>query len=69
MTAHAEIVFFHPNYAIFQLGVSLNRYEEYTEDSEKFRIRKELDIGFFFFSIRINFCFEKELVDMEDDDD
>jgi hypothetical protein len=60
-----DIVFFDPNYWIFELGISLNRYEEYTENKKKFRVRKELVIGLMALSIRISFNFPKELPEVE----
>lgn len=52
-----EIVIFDPNYWMFSLGISLNRYEE--ADEENVWVRKELDIGLLLFSIRMSFIFQK----------
>jgi len=53
-----EVVIFDPNYWIFNLGISLNRYEEY--DSTHEWVRKELDLGFLFFSIRFTVIKNKQ---------
>jgi hypothetical protein len=52
-----EIVIFDPYYWMFNLGISLNRYVE--SDDENEWVRKELDLGFLLFSVRINFIFNK----------
>lgn len=54
-----SITFFHPAFLIFSLGVSLHRYEEYNEDYTRYRVRRELDIGFLFGSLRFNWFFNK----------
>jgi hypothetical protein len=56
-----NIVIFDPHYLIFSLGISLHRYEEYTEDYSQFRVRRELEIGLIFARICVNFYFPKEL--------
>ena len=55
---HIDFVIFDPNYWIFSLGISLNRYEEY--DNTHQWIRKELDLGFMLFSIRFSIIKYKE---------
>jgi hypothetical protein len=52
---------------IFDLGIRLERYEEYTENYEEGRVRKELTIGFLFGKVVINYIFPKELVEVTDD--
>lgn len=52
-----NIVIFDPNYWIFSLGISLNRYIE--SDKEYVWVRKELDIGLLLFSVRFNMIFKK----------
>jgi hypothetical protein len=52
-----EIMIFDPNYWIFSLGISLNRYEQ--TDGERKWVKKELDIGLLLFSIRFSWIFNK----------
>ena len=53
-----NIVVFDPNYFIFNLGISLNRYEQ--SDRKHQWVKKELDIGFILFSIRFSIIRDKE---------
>jgi hypothetical protein len=52
-----EILIFDPQYWIFSLGVSLNRYEQYTKEEQW--VKKELDIGLLLFSVRLSWIFNK----------
>ena len=52
-----NIVVFDPNYFIFNLGISLNRYEQ--SDRTHQWVKKELDIGFILFSIRFSIIRDK----------
>lgn len=54
-----NIVVFDPNYFIFNLGISLNRYEQ--SDRTHQWVKKELDIGFILFSIRFSIIRDKEI--------
>lgn len=45
-------IFFNPHYLIFNLGIAVNRYEQH--DGEYQWVKKELDIGLFFMSIRFS---------------
>ena len=63
----SSIVFFPNWYLIFDLGIRLKRFEEYTEDYEQGRVRKELIVGFIFGKLVINFHFPKELTEVKDD--
>jgi hypothetical protein len=56
-----ELVFFDPNYWILDLGIALNRYEEYTADYAEYRVRKELVIGLLILSVKINYHFSKPM--------
>lgn len=47
-----EVVFFDPRYFMFYVGVAVNRYEQH--DNEYQWVKKELDIGLFFISIRFS---------------
>ena len=58
MFSSLELVFHDPNYFSFELGISVNRYEE--ETNTHAWIRKELSIGFLLISIRFNWIFEVE---------
>lgn len=53
-----EIAIFDPNYWMFSLGISLNRYEQH--DGKEQWIKKELDIGLLIFSIRFSWKFNKK---------
>lgn len=53
-----HVVIFNPNYWIFSLGISLNRYIEYDEEYQW--VRKELDIGLLILSIRFSVCKNKQ---------
>lgn len=64
-----DILILEPRYWIFNVGIQLNRYEEYTEDYDQGRVRKELVIGLLVIAIRINFIFMKELVDAEEENE
>ena len=59
-----ELVFHDPHYFSFELGISVNRYEESTEENAW--IRKELSIGILLISIRLNWIFE---IEYQDDDE
>ncbi len=61
-----ELVFFNPNYWILDVGIALNRYEEYTEDYSEYRVRKELVIGLLILSIKINYHFNKPVPENND---
>lgn len=63
----STFVFFHWYYFIFDIGIRLKRYEEYTENHEEGRVRKELVIGFIFGKLVMNFYFQKELVEVHED--
>jgi len=52
-----NIAIFDPNYWIFNLGISLNRYIE--NDGETQWIRKELDLGLLLISIRFSWNFNE----------
>ena len=52
-----HIVVFNPNYWIFSIGLSLNRYLEH-DDTDQW-VRRELDIGLLLLSVRFNFYFRK----------
>lgn len=54
-----NIVVFDPNYFIFNLGISLNRYEQFDRTHQW--VKKELDIGFILFSIRFSIIRDKEI--------
>ena len=56
-----NIVIFDPHYLIFAFGIAIHRYEEYTEDFSQFRVRRELEIGMIFLSVRFNWYFPQEL--------
>jgi hypothetical protein len=45
-------VFFDPRYFIFNLGLALNRYEQHNVEYKW--VKKELDLGLFFMSIRFS---------------
>jgi hypothetical protein len=47
-----EVVFFDPRYFIFNLGLALNRYEQHNVEYKW--VKKELDLGLFFMSIRFS---------------
>lgn len=51
-----QIVLFDPNYFIFSLGISLNRYIV-SEDGKTFYEKKELDFGFLLISLRFSWLF------------
>lgn len=53
-----QVILFDPRYFIFNLGISLLRYEE--EIDGKWYIRKELQFGFLLFSLRFNQYFSEE---------
>lgn len=53
-----ELVLIDPNYFAFELGLSLNRYEE--SDNQSSWIRKELCFGFLLISLRINWVFDEQ---------
>ena len=54
-----NIVVFDPNYFIFNLGISLNRYEQFDRTHQW--VKKELDIGFILFSIRFSIIRDKKI--------
>lgn len=56
-----QLVLFDPRYFIFNLGISLLRYEEELNDG--WYIRKELQIGLLLVSVRFNTYFELEFED------
>lgn len=56
-----QLVLFDPRYFIFNLGISLLRYEEELNDG--WYIRKELQIGLLLISVRFNTYFELEFED------
>jgi hypothetical protein len=58
MFASLELIFHDPHYFSFELGISVNRYEEETENHAW--IRKELSIGLLLISIRFNWIFEQQ---------
>ena len=58
-----QIILFDPHYLIFDVGVALNRYEEYNEDYTQYRVRRELVIGFLLGSLHFNWFFLKPLPD------
>ena len=47
-----DVVFFDPRYFIFNVGIALNRYEQH--DNEYKWVKKEVDLGLFFMSIRFS---------------
>lgn len=51
-----QIVFFDPNYFIFNIGISMNRYIV-SNDRETY-VKKELDLGFLLVSLRFSWLFE-----------
>jgi hypothetical protein len=53
-----NIVVFDPHYFIFNLGISLNRYEQWNDTHEW--VKKELDFGFLLFSIRFSIIRDKQ---------
>jgi hypothetical protein len=53
-----QIVLFDPHYLIFNLGISLLRYEEKLYQS--WFIRKEFQVGLIFISIRFNWYIKVE---------
>jgi hypothetical protein len=55
-----EIVYFNPNYWILSLGISLNRYVEFTENYKECHVRKELEVGLLVMKISFNFYFKKD---------
>ena len=54
-----NIVVFDPHYFIFNLGISLNRYEQFDRTHQW--VKKELDIGFLLFSVRFSIIRDKEI--------
>ena len=60
-----EVALFDPNYFIFNLGISLLRYEE--EYDGKFFIRKEFQIGLLLLSIRFNRYYPEEYYNQDED--
>lgn len=56
-----QIVLFDPNYFIFNLGISLLRYEEELDNG--WFIRKEFQIGLLLISLRFNVYREMEFKD------
>lgn len=60
-----QVVFFDPNYFIFNLGISLLRYEE--EYDGKWYIRKEFQIGLLLFSLRFNRYIPEEYYQQDED--
>lgn len=56
-----QVVLFDPRYFIFNLGISLLRYEEEIDDV--WYIRKEFQIGLLLISLRFNIYHEMEFED------
>lgn len=56
-----HVSLFDPRYFIFNIGISLLRYEEEFDDQEY--IRKELCLGFLLFAIRFSQYFPVEYED------
>jgi hypothetical protein len=52
-----EVVIFHPQYWIFDLGIRLNRYLQ--TDGEYQWVKKELDLGLLVVGLRFSWTFNK----------
>jgi hypothetical protein len=53
-----QIVFFDPNYFIFNIGISMNRY--IVSNGRESYVKKELDLGFLLVSLRFSWLFEDD---------